>query len=721
MGQSIKLVLLAGMIGCVFCDAAVAQVKARSDSRTPRDRVERVLHAVAAAGRFEGDASPDVHDLIAVVEDGENPEVRSGHPRAGGDEIEGKPAVVAISKKLSDPDHATRSAAVDALVAIGDGSVAVLRKLLSSSTARTRAAATQALARLKRLDLADAAKFSMDSDPRVRAAAADGLRDHRNEAVPRLADMLFDPELAVAVEAARALKSNRADPPIAIWKLTEAVPREHLSSAAGDALAAYGVAAQRAVPAVVKAKQEDALKHIGPPSELDIPQVCESLARGDDQSRTLAAKCLAWLGPSGKSAAPALEAAAEQSMKEYGERKAHPNPRSRGRFGEFDNPVLWLMTANECAAAVWQVTRDMPRFLKFIERLANSANAAVTCSRSTSIRDISPDHCPLIEAMLRHSNPSVQFTALDVISSAGPSAAPLKRALVDLVQSPDPEIAEEAIGTLAAIGPSAGPEAEPVLLSRCREGKIPLRQFADAVGRLEIRSEATRAILERGLHDQDQWTTGSCASALCLTSTDPHRTARMIIAEVRNPEWGTRTAISALNDLKRADDVVIPFLVAQFHHNDHWTRSDAVNSVGTFGAKATEAISPLKKLLADPSPWIRLKAAKAIFQITNDDADLEKQFEAVFANDSPGDRSDALWTLAELDRSGGKLVRYAIAELRRPPPAFAKEAIKALRAVGTAEAVAILRETAESPDWELRSLATEALEHIQNPDGKGAP
>jgi HEAT repeat protein len=721
MGQSIKPVLLAGMIGCVFSDTAVAQVKASSDSRTPRDRVERVLHAVAAGGRFEGDASPDVHDLIAVVEDGENPESVLAIRALAAMKSKASPAGVAISKKLSDPEHATRSAAVDALAAIGDGSVAVLRKLLSSSTARTRAAATQALVRLKRLDLTDTTKLSRDSDPRVRAAAADGLRGHQKEAVPRLADMLFDPEVAVAVEAARALKSNRADPSIAIWKLTEAVAREHLISAAGDALAAYGVAAQRAVPALVKAKQEDALKHIGPPSEFDIPQVCVSLARGDDQSRTLAAKCLAWLGPSGKSAAPALEAAAEQSMKEYRERKANPKPRSRGRFGEVDNSVDWLMTGDECAAAVWQVTRDMPRFLNFIGRLAMSGNAAVTCSRSTDIREISPDHCPLVEAMLRHSNPSVQFTGLDLISSAGPSAAPLKRALVDLVQSPDPEIAEEAIGTLAAIGSSARPEAEPILLSRCREGKIPLRQFADAVGRLEIRSEATREILERGLHGQDLWTTGSCASALCLTSTDPHRTARMIIAEVRNSEWGTRTAISALNDLKRADDVVIPFLVAQFHHSDHWTRRDAVNSIGTFGAKATEAISPLKKLVADPSPLIRLKAAKAIFQITNDDADLEEQFETVFANGGPADRSDALETLAELNRLGGKFVRYAIAEVRRAPPDFAEEAINALRTVGTAEAIAALRETAESPDWELRSLATEALRRNQNSDGKGGP
>ena len=40
---------------------------------------------------------------------------------------------------------------------------------------------------------------------------------------------------------------------------------------------------------------------------------------------------------------------------------------------------------------------------------------------------------------------------------------------------------------------------------------------------------------------------------------------------------------------------------------------------------------PLKKLLDDSSAQIRLTAAKAIFQVTNDQADMEKQFAEVFA------------------------------------------------------------------------------------------
>ena len=65
-------------------------------------------------------------------------------------------------------------------------------------------------------------------------------------------------------------------------------------------------------------------------------------------------------------------------------------------------------------------------------------------------------------------------------------------------------------------------------------------------------------------------------------------------------------------------------------------------------------------------------------------------------------------------------MRYVSAELRRSPPGEAEEAIKALRAIGTEEAVAALRITGESSDWMVRSQATQALREIRNRDAQGA-
>ena len=403
---------------------------------------------------------------------------------------------------------------------------------------------------------------------------------------------------------------------------------------------------------LIKAHLEEALQHIGPPCDLDIPQLCESLTRDDEETRILTAKYLALLGLNGRSASVALEAAADKSIQDYSRRKRSSDlafTRPVRRFRKL-RPVDFR--GRRVAAAVWEVTHDMPRFLKLIERLAIAADEPIMCSRSTRLLEISADDCRLIERMLRHPNPIVQETALDVLSGAGPRAEPLKDVLLQMAMGRNTDLSQKAVATLTAIGAVVGPDVTPVLISKFRGGTISLQQLADGVGRLGIRSNATQAILEGGLHDRDQGTAVSCMSVLCITSSEPRRTARMIIDATRDREAGNRLAISALNDLKLADDVVIPFLVAQLQNSDYWTRHDAINSIGSCGAKASKAVTPLKKLLDDESPLIRLKAAKAIFQVTNNPADLENQLDIVFATLDLTDHYKAIETIGELNRLG---------------------------------------------------------------------
>jgi HEAT repeat protein len=159
----------------------------------------------------------------------------------------------------------------------------------------------------------------------------------------------------------------------------------------------------------------------------------------------------------------------------------------------------------------------------------------------------------------------------------------------------------------------------------------------------------------------------------------------------------------------------------QFQNSDYWTRHGAINSVAAFGAKAAVAIGPLTKLLSDESPVIRLKAAKALFLITGDPAHLEKQLELVFATGDAYDPANAIETIKELNHSGGKFVRYVLTDLRQSPTGSAEIAIQALQAIGTEVAVAALKESAQSSDWNLRSQAAEALRQVQKFDGKGRP
>jgi HEAT repeat protein len=287
--------------------------------------------------------------------------------------------------------------------------------------------------------------------------------------------------------------------------------------------------------------------------------------------------------------------------------------------------------------------------------------------------------------------------------------------LLQLARGPNAELSRQAIETLAAIGAGAGREFEPLLVTKLHDGTIPLLKFAEVVGRIEIRSESTRAILERGVHDNDRWTARACANALCMTSSEPDRTARLVIGAARDRSFDNRDAIAALNELKGAGDSVMRFLVAQLESTDYWTRHDAINALGDFGETASQAVAPLKKLLEDPSPLIRLKAAKANFLISDNPVDLEKQLEIVFAKHDPDDCHNAVETIGELGRAGARFVHYVKAELSRSPPEYADAEIKALQAIATKDAVAALRAAAESLDWILRTQATEALRNIGKP------
>src|SRR5262249_10366814 len=191
--------------------------------------------------------------LIAIVERGESQESELALRALAKLGPQASPAIVAVSKKLGDPDHAIRSAAADALVAIGDPCVTLVRKLVDFPNPRSRAAAAQVRGRLKNLDLDDLTRLAKDADPRVRAAAASGLAQLGKPGVPGLAAMLDDPEPAVSVEASRGLRTNRADASIAISGLTRALSRTPLAGDVIDALVAYGVEARQALPAIIEA------------------------------------------------------------------------------------------------------------------------------------------------------------------------------------------------------------------------------------------------------------------------------------------------------------------------------------------------------------------------------------------------------------------------------------------------------------------------------------
>jgi HEAT repeat protein len=718
-----------GFIGLIVSTCGVpaaAQQTADDKSTTQRERVQRLLQIVAAGKDFHGDASDLVPELTKIIERGDNPAADMAIRALGAMTSKAAPAVPVLCDKLDDRSQATRASAVDALVAIGADSVEPLRKLIHSPSGKSRAAAATALGRLHRIDLDDLDELAKDPDPRVRAAVAVALAQSGEPGVARLAAMLTDDELAVAVEAARGLQANRADPSVAVPKLIESLSRPDLGWAAANALAAYGIEARRAVPAILKSyplgtadrlgwhdAAEQTLDHIGPPDERDVEAVSALLTDDNEEVQILAAASLSLMGMAGRSAAPALESAAEVTIERYLElqREFESKPDDlRDKSGRV------FVAVESLVAAVWHVTHDADRFLKLLEQTVTAAGSPIHFSAPVPWTEFSADDCLLLERLLRSSDASVQYTALEGVRAIGAKAGPLKQVLFELADEKDLDIPRQAIAALAAIGPSVAEEAAPVLFARLADGTIRLSDFAAAIGAMNIRSADSEAVLERGLQDADRSTVKACAAALSKTSSNPEQTVAKIIESARSGPLTQWDAIDVLQRETAAAGIVVLYLIEQMSSKDVSARRLAIEAVGNFGPAGAPAIDALKAQLDDKSVEIRLQAAKSIFQISGNVAPLDRQLRSLFNGQDPQQRHSANETIEELGPAGAPFLHYVIAELHAPGPISPADMISVLNAVGSADATAALEQLAKSTDWELRSRAIAALHALPQSD-----
>lgn len=720
------------VVVAIAASNATIAVAQRPDAPNPEnspENVQRLLQAVAADDVFDGDAAVLIPDLMELVTRGDQRESDLAIRALGGIKSRAAQAVPVLCLKLDSSGHSTRSAAVDALVAIGDQSVAPLQELLRADSPRTRAAAVQALGRMDRMGLNDLERLAGDADPRVRAAVATALSRLGRLGVARLASLLRDPELGVAVEAARGLQSNRDDPDLAIPKLIEAISRKELAWAAATALADYGIDARRAVPAIIATyplgrtdrffgwcdAAEKALEHIGPPDERDLELLCTYLTHEDEEAQILAAKSLALMGTKGRSAASALEAAAQATFRRsLGVQREFES----ARYDYRDNSGRLFVAAEYLTAAVWHVTHDADRFVAFLERALIAAESPIDLSHPSPWDEFTADDVRSIERLLRSPNLDAQLTGLGAVDDMRALAEPLRSAVVDLARSADVSVSRQAIWSLAAIGPTAADEAAPIVLLKWREGVLSLSEFASVVSHLHYRSDETQALFEAGLNDRDRSTAKACARALCATSTQHERTAALVIAAARMETLDDRDAIEALRALIPAEESLIPYLVEQMRSDDFWTRHDAISAMGRFGRAAAPATSALQVNLNNEAAEIRLTTAKSLFQILGDASHLEQELKSAF-DDEARDQVNAIETVAELGPAGNSFLHHLVAALRTPGRMFVEDLIDALQAIGTAEAVAVLEETATSKDWVLRSNATVALRKLRDADRRG--
>lgn len=424
-----------------------------------RNRVRASLSSEDKVAELRVD---DIPQLIEIIEAGDFDISHRAIRVLASFKEQARSAIPVLCKKLDDPRHWTRSAAADALAAIGVEAARPLKDLLSSPSGRQRAGAVSVLGQLRQLSVDGLLGFSKDKDPRVRIATAGALADLGRPAVPHLVALLSDPEIAVAVEATAALGENQHDPANAIPGLIAVLPRKDVGWSAARALGTYGDRASIAIPWIIKAyplgvedfnyedEAELALRQLGEPREIDVDVLADALKNKDIDARRLAAKYLTMLGTKAKPAAGALETAAIGAAEEYvGLKRIADSTPDTVRDDDRDNEVL--DGADELAAALWAVTHDANRFLALTKRIVLKSHSAIYSLEPTAWSQLPEDACTAIQPLLQHEDKNVRLTVLYGVSAMGRRALPLRLTILRLAEADDERVSNAAQNALGSM------------------------------------------------------------------------------------------------------------------------------------------------------------------------------------------------------------------------------------------------------------------------------
>ncbi len=463
------------------------------------------------------------------------------------------------------------------------------------------------------------------------------------------------------------------------------------------------------------------MSHIGPPRLDDIPVLSECLLHENCEVRILAAHTLQMLGRSGEPAADAVETALNDSLERYQEmqRDAELNPEDRTI-----SPGRWHYAAEELLATLWHVTHDISRFVSALERLSIEAESGLYFyGFSAWDDDFTTEDCLQLESLLRSPNVHVQRSALTAISGLGAIAAPLKEAVLDLAEADNGELSREITSALFAINSAANDsliadESVPLLLQKVRSGEMTIREFATVIAVTNQTSDEVQAILEYGIEHEDEWTAQACAQAMLQVSAESEAGAAFVIDIARSGRVSDRNIIEILRGTRAAPATVIPYLASQLSNEDFWTRHDAAQALGDYGADAQLLVGNLEELLIDEYDAVRLQAAASIYRITGDPAHFENEVQSVFAADENLHRYEALEMMIDLGPLADPFLPYLMDELHTPKLLQPYEVIDALISIGTPESLAAVEDAAQSTDWIRRSAARTALDTLQSEEAR---
>ncbi len=275
---------------------------------------------------------------------------------------------------------------------------------------------------------------------------------------------------------------------------------------------------------------------------------------------------------------------------------------------------LSLARENEKYPRQWQVDGALAALQDSDPKVqALALDALVKLSRLDTLGKfvtLTDGHKPLLEALSKNSDASVQKSAIAAMGVVGEKTLPI---LLKLLRDEDSDVrrkATEAIGRIGEAGKVYNPELAKLLSD---EDSYVRMSAAEAIGNMGKAGNAYLPELAKLLSDEDSDVRSNAAEAIGNMREAGKAYLPELVKLLSDEDSDVRSsAAEAIGNMREAGKVYTPELVKLLKDEDPFVSSSAAAAIGRIGEAGKVYLPELAKLLKDEGSYVRMSAAEAI-------------------------------------------------------------------------------------------------------------
>jgi HEAT repeat protein len=407
-----------------------------------------------------------------------------------------------------------------------------------------------------------------------------------------------------------------------------------LSSGYGDKAAPAVAALSRCVSEMYPDLKEYAIRalaDIGPSAKSAVPALKNALHDEEKGARVNVAKALWCILQQPDEVIPIFAAVLENG--DSGERyEAAEQLKEMGSLAALAVPALikaltdeeWTTRSNAAEALGEIGSKATTAVPALIRSLQHDDNFLVQANAAQALGKIGdPKAIPILIAALKNEDDSVRFNAITAIETFGPKAKEAVPALIQTVQNDEANGwgAAKALGTVDVEGISS-----PVLIDAIGDKNSTMRRFAayglQGIGRKAVAAEKA---LRDGLRDSDPGVRVAAAAAYWSITGKTEDAVRTLQSALQTADdWAAQMwAADALAEIGPAAKAAVPDLMTCLKSDTRYVVTSSAKALGKIGPDAAAAVPVLTaQLEKSDDRYTCVCIAHALWRINGSDKSL---------------------------------------------------------------------------------------------------